>query len=282
MERSASSSRVQVIVFALLTMFGLGVARSVAHAGSGTELPESTEAAFTETIYLGSSELWVMGEPIPGPEVKCSFDESVLTVGGVRVPVSLSQMPQHTIPDSELTRRYGAVPAVQAQLAAGASIRQAVAVYEADRKALWGQASNVYRADGAAAAESVLISSPLIERVESTTNGSIRMFMKGFSYSITLDTRDRGPEPTITAKARARVDRIEEVVKARTMQRVLVMVTHDGTARFTGKSQEEAKAQIEHVRQTGDLSALPAGPLRAKDSFLQDVARAAKAKGQQR
>ena len=248
---------------------------------TGINQPELPGAAFTRTIDLGNSELWVMGEPIPGPQVTCLFDGSVLTVGGIPVPVSAAQIPQVTIPEAELMSAYSAVPAVQAQLAAGVPIRQAVAVYEAERKTLWDMALSAYRSRGATAARDVLVSSPMMERVE--MNGDqIMMWMRGFGYPIWLDTKERGPQPSASAQARARVDNIEEALRVTTLEGVLVMVTQGGLARLGAGLRTAAKVQIEHVRRGGDLATLPAGPLHAEDRFLQEVAKATKAKGQQR
>jgi len=153
-----------------------------------TAEPPASSVASADTIDLGNSALWVMGEPMPGPSVICTFDGSVLVIGGIEVPVAENKTPGATESESS--------PA------------------QSDRSAV----------------------------------------------------------------VRARLESIRAALDASPSAGSLVTVSQDGLGTFVGEMRAQAEKQIEYVRGGGDLKSLPEGPLRAEDSFLGDVANAAKAK----
>lgn len=225
---------------------------------NNSALTASPEPAFEDTLTVRSgNELWVMGEPISMPVIPCSFDGSVLSVGGVVIHQILAP----PLDNGQLMTLYADVPRVAACMATGMSFDQAVAVFRSEIDALEVQARVAHNIGQNQAMLQVLTDSPLVDEIIETIDTTVLVRLKGISAPFGVSGASSLQDRPLTPR-QAAIHTLRSVRNA--VQRAgagLVSVTGVGVSSFGGAS-PSARSQLEYVRRTGTTSGLPAGPLR--------------------
>ncbi len=228
--------------------------------------PVPPESTFTDTVTIRpGNELWVMGQPVIGPNVSCQYDGFHLTIGGVE----LREIPTPEPSVEALTAEYADIPRVSACLASGITIREAVAVYKSEFNALQDQVCVAFTSGGDAAMRQVLQSSPLVAEIldsfggMESGNGTILVRYHGgpatgISNCTFIATQPHRPSFG-RAAAEARVGRIRH--KLQQPEALLLLVFGTGMVTMRGDDADAARAQLEHVHRTGTIDGLPPGPL---------------------
>ena len=223
---------------------------------------------FSETLGLGSSDLWVGGHEILGPTVTCTWDGSSMNFNGVGDVLFYIPNPEPDEFETQLKRTYGEVPIVRKQLTEGKTIHESVDRFMAEKYNLWTAARERFLAEGVPTAVSHLRASPLVSYV-AASRSSIRIEYVGLggSHSISLDmlkTRvpyDNGlrlePPPTFRYKVRDVLAEIKTTIQQTAPRGALIILTRSGSLRIaTGQRRDSLRGQIDLIKSGRTLESL--------------------------
>jgi hypothetical protein len=232
-------------------------------------IPTPSGLQFAEDIGLNGAELWVMGQQITTTTVRCEFDGSSLSIGGISVPLR-AEVP--VLSDETLLEAYGNVPYVNQKIGEGVSVAGAVALFEAETRALTNRLAEAFRHD-VEAADLILRDSPLVESFTiDAEHGAYSVRFVGLVGERISMGDLRSPARPRRLKPLADVARsyLGPVVSA-TLPGQLIMVTSGGVFSWSGEAASQVRGQIEHIRAGRSMETLPPGPLQASLGAVQEI-----------
>lgn len=231
---------------------------------------------FTETLSLGSCELWVLGHPIPGPWVTLEFDGDIFTIGGVELLTEISNPPppNRGISDTGFLRLYGQAPYTQELLANGATVSEANTRFFAAVDSLEGLVSLAAQSQNLSSANDFLVASPLVDPSTIVlSKDDIQFKLDGDHYPRRFSKTVHVADPTVFSLHKV-PHRMLKAIK-RSLSGGLILVSRGGLRHYTLDSADQVRIQVAHLRGGGDLSTLPPGPLRRDSQFTLDIHAAA-------